>query len=904
MGRDDRSGVEFRGSAGPAAPTAEESGPSAGEERDGGPPPPRALVISALALAVATVAGWLRIGGVETYQGLTWILTLVPPFLLSYYRGWRGAMIALGGGMAALTGVEVGVVLLSGGTVAWGLYAATSVTLLVVSFGLALSSTLHRRARARAERRVALTTELAAAARTVSETVSLESRLERIAESARKLLDAEGAAVHLRSHEPADPERDTLPRVPTGAGKPAAVPVESDRRAPRRRDGPSGSSDGARTVSVGAGPEPPRAGHLAAPTVPLLDEAGTRIGALEVFLASGRELTGEDRAVLGQLGELASIAVVNARLYETLARSEARYRSLTDDVLDASAFGAVILDPGMSIEWLNRTAGCFFDLTRDEVLGEHHPTLMTGCLATLGVDSSVIQRLRTAWEENTEEIRFEFEIPAAETRGVRYLEHWSRPIERGLYAGGRIEHYTDVTSRREMKQVLVHRARHDDLTGLPNRRHFLDRVDRSLARARECARGNVRETTEDGFAILFLDLDRFKLINDTLGHPVGDKLLIAVARRLHSCVRQSDDAVARLGGDEFAILMEDVRRPQDTLRLAERIHEALEEPFAVLGRQLYVSASIGVALGGPEVEGPSALLRNADTAMYGAKERGGRSTRLFNDLMHQRLREKLDLETSLRAALASGDLELVYQPIVEIGSGRVHGLEALARWEHPERGEIPPEKFVPIAENTGQIGPLGDWVLETACRNLRAWSALAPDDPPLFLSVNVSPRQLADPFLADRISGLLELNGVAPERLVLEITEGALVADPAVGRETLESLKSIGVRLSVDDFGTGYSSLESLRRLPVDMLKIDKGFADADPASARIVRAVVELARGLEMTVVAEGVEDGDYLATVRDLECDFGQGYFFSHPLPEEGVEPFFSERRRSRAAAGEQAG
>ncbi|HEX7150237.1 MAG TPA: EAL domain-containing protein [Thermoanaerobaculia bacterium] len=427
---------------------------------------------------------------------------------------------------------------------------------------------------------------------------------------------------------------------------------------------------------------------------------------------------------------------------------------------------------------------------------------------------------------------------------------------------------TDVTERKVAVQRLMHDAFHDALTQLPNRALFLDR----LARAVELGRRH----PEALFAVLFLDLDRFKIVNDSLGHLLGDELLIAVAQRLSAMVRSSD-TVARLGGDEFAMLLDGIDREADAVRAARRIQDELLVPFRIGGHEIFTTVSIGIALSTTGYSDPQDVLRDADIAMYRAKARGKARHEVFDTAMHERTVELLRFETDLRRAIDRGELRVHYQPLIDLRSGRVAGMEALLRWQ---RGEtlISAESIISTAEETGLIVQIGEWVLRESLRQAREWEGLD-------MHVNLSPRQLLQPDFVERIAAAVAESGVAPERLHLEVTESLLIDNADAAAELLRALRDIRVRLSLDDFGTGYSSLSSLRQFPFDMLKIDRSFLlDADAARAdEIVRTVASLARALGMDVTVEGIETAEHAERMRGLDITYAQGYYFARPLPPE---------------------
>jgi len=427
----------------------------------------------------------------------------------------------------------------------------------------------------------------------------------------------------------------------------------------------------------------------------------------------------------------------------------------------------------------------------------------------------------------------------------------------------------DLAERKALEQKLTFQAFHDPLTRLANRSLFRERVEHTLD----------RRTLADT-AVLFIDLDNFKTINDSLGHAAGDHVLVETAHRVRSCLR-TEDTAARLGGDEFAVLLEDADVTA-AARVAERIRVALGTPFWVLGQEVYISASIGIAV---RRDGDTAgeLLRNADVAMYTAKSKGKACFEIFEPAMHDAVVARLGLEAELRRAVERQEFVVHYQPIVKLDSGEVIGAEALVRWQHPTRGLVPPLEFIPLAEETGLIVPLGSWILRQACRQLAEWQRLRGGGEPFVMNVNLSSRQLVREAIADEVAAAVDDSGIRASWLVLEVTETVLMADPEVAAKALASIRDLGVRVALDDFGSGYSSLSHLRRFPIDIVKIDKSFVDDvahEGAESAIARGIIELGRAMRIQTVAEGIEVDEQAEVLRTLGCELGQGFFFARPL------------------------
>jgi diguanylate cyclase (GGDEF)-like protein/PAS domain S-box-containing protein len=440
----------------------------------------------------------------------------------------------------------------------------------------------------------------------------------------------------------------------------------------------------------------------------------------------------------------------------------------------------------------------------------------------------------------------------------------------------------DITQRKHFEEQLERQAFFDPLTQMPNRALFMNRLQHLFHRARRSTEGGTL------FAVLYLDVDRFKGINDGLGHQAGDELLKEVARRLEKCIRPSD-TLARLGGDEFVALLEDIHSEVDATRVADRINKDLGTPFELNDQEVYATVSVGIALSSSRYERPEDMLRDADTAMYRAKANGRSRHQVFDVDMHQRAVSLLKLETDLRRAIERGELMAYYQPIVDLETQTLRGFEALARWRHPTRGMVMPDVFIPVAEETGLIGSIGDWMLAEACRQMRAWQLRYPRDPALHISVNVSTRQLAQANVPEQVRRILNETGLDPTSLTLEITESALMQNLSTSAMVMQKLHAMSVRLHIDDFGTGYSSLSYLQNFPIHTLKVDKSFVTRmgeAPNQGEIVRAIVSLAQNLGMEVTAEGVETADQAATLQGLNCTSAQGFLFSRPVPPEEAE------------------
>ncbi len=461
-------------------------------------------------------------------------------------------------------------------------------------------------------------------------------------------------------------------------------------------------------------------------------------------------------------------------------------------------------------------------------------------------------------------------------RGLAVRGEGGRPVR---MAGSQ----TDIHERHQAEQQLQHNAFHDTLTDLPNRALFMNHLQHALSRA--------KRHHDYVFAVLFLDLDGFKMINDSLGHLIGDRLLVGVAGRLQTCLR-SNDTIARFGGDEFCILLDSIREEGDAIRVAERIQRDLAQPFHLMdqsNQEVTVSSSIGIVLSTGDYEQPAQLLRDADTALYRAKEHGRSRYEMFDTEMHLKVVERLNLETELRRAIERHEFVVHYQPIVALESGRIVGFEALARWQSPERGLVSPAEFIPVAEETGLIVPMDRGVLLVACLQLAQWQEAFPGELPLFMSVNLSTKHFAQPGLVEQVTQTMQQTGITPHSLKLEITESAIMQNPETVPDKLQQLRQLQVQLSMDDFGTGYSSLSYLHRFPLDTLKIDRSFISRlgqQGENSAIVQTIIALAHHLKIDVVAEGVETREQATQLKAMGCEYAQGYVFSKPVNAEAAQ------------------
>lgn len=556
-----------------------------------------------------------------------------------------------------------------------------------------------------------------------------------------------------------------------------------------------------------------------------------------------------------------------------------RFRS----AFDHSAIGMALVSPEGRWLQVNRALCALLGYSEPELMAKDYLTIThPDDLAT--ALTNIRQLLKGKIPSYQTEKRY------VHKQGHEVWVSWNASLARDEYTGSAhlIFQIQDITDRKRAEERLLHDAFHDSLTGLPNRALFMDHLKMAIARTE---RNQSRR-----FAVLYLDLDRFKIVNDSLGHMIGDQLLMGIAKKLQNCMRPAD-TIARLGGDEFTILVEDVNDESEVVYVAERLQHELSAPFTLSGREVFTTVSIGIALNSKDSAKAEEILRDADTAMYRAKMRGKARYEIFDVAMHAQAVKLLQLETDLRLALERGEFRVQYQPIISLDTFNLSGFEALVRWNHPQHGPISPVDFIPVAEETGLIIPLGEWVLREACHQMKLWHEKFPSTKPPFMSVNLSVKQFNQPELIQKIATIIRETGLAPQSLKLEITESAVSEKIETAAEMMGQLRAIGVKLSMDDFGTGYSSLSHLHRFPLDTLKIDRSFISLmqdNDENMEIVRTIVGLARNLGMDLVAEGVETYDQIAILRKLGCEYGQGYFFSTPIDAEDATEFIAEYSR----------
>ena len=594
---------------------------------------------------------------------------------------------------------------------------------------------------------------------------------------------------------------------------------------------------------------------------------------------------------------MSAVGMASWRLNEALLRnvSEGKVElsealSLLTATLDATADGIVVItDEGRIASWNQR----FIDMwgVPNALLANGARSDLISYVAQLLVDPvPFLEQARQVAPDRDADSHDLLEL-----RDGRYFQRFSTPHRIDGAVRGRVWSIRDVTEQHRLETELSHQAFHDSLTTLANQALFRNRVDHALARA---------SRQKPTLAVLFLDLDGFKRVNDSLGHKVGDDLLVAVAERLQGALRTADTA-ARLGGDEFAVLLEDLTTEDEAVRTAERLAGTLQRPFRLAGRELVVRASIGIAFSVHGMDSDQ-LLRNADLAMYSAKRQRKGGYEIYVAGMHATAVERLEMEEELRRGVGRDELVVLYQPIVAAATGRLSAVEALVRWDHPTRGRLAPDSFIGLAEETGLIQEVGRYVLGVACRQARAWQLAHPEAAELGVSVNVSPRQLYHDDIVSEVEEALAASGLAARHLTLELTETAMMEDTSTAMDRLRELKALGVRLAIDDFGTGYSSLSYLERFPVDVLKIDRSFVSSigtPGGEASLASAIISLARSLHLDAVAEGVETGEQASFLASLGCDFSQGFYFSRPVAAEVVARLLSEPKAELIASHQSA-
>jgi diguanylate cyclase (GGDEF)-like protein len=480
-----------------------------------------------------------------------------------------------------------------------------------------------------------------------------------------------------------------------------------------------------------------------------------------------------------------------------------------------------------------------------------------------------------------------FEIEFQQT--TQGINQWCHLIHNPLPSKGFVRTYSDITTRKKADEQHMYDAFHDPLTGLPNRALFMDRLQHVITASQ-------RRLGASNYAVFFLDLDRFKIINDSHGHTIGDQLLVVVGRKLADCIRPGD-TIARLGGDEFALLLQNINDSTYTVNVAERIREKLAAPLDIKGHKIFTSISIGIALGSEGYERPEQVLRDADIAMYEAKGRGNASYEIFDIKLHANILDRIKLVADLRGAVDNKELSLYYQPIIDLNTQQLTGFEALVRWNHPTRGLIYPMEFIPLAEEHGLIYQIGAWILHEACRELKLLQVQHPAQPPLNMSINISSRQFSQQDLVGVLSGFLTETGVDPHSLILEITESMIMENVDAAMETMNRLRGMGIQLHIDDFGTGHSSLSYLQLFPISALKIDRSFINkltANGENQEIITHIVALAKSLNFDVIAEGVEMEHQLAKIKNLHCGYGQGFFFARPMAFKAIDAWMQEQKR----------
>ena len=598
---------------------------------------------------------------------------------------------------------------------------------------------------------------------------------------------------------------------------------------------------------------------LFSPLVARDDEGGALV------INTEQPLSRDELESLQSLATHISLALESAALTEDLHRrkSETRFRSLVAHASDL----ITVLDADGVVNYQSPSIERVLGYTVEETEGRRFDRLLAEG------DRPRLAQILDGHTDGLDTIAIECSLRHADGRWLQFEVHSTDLLE-DEHVGGLVLNSRDISERKAFEDQLSHQAFHDPVTGLANRALFADRVGHSLV-------GTRRSGAQ--VAVMFVDLDDFKTVNDSLGHQAGDTVLVEVARRLESAVRPSD-TVARFGGDEFAILLDEVASTDEAAMVADRVLAGLEQPVALDGKEVYARASIGICMSDEDLRAQDAeeFLRNADLAMYMAKRDSKGSYRLFEPTMHERVVERLELRAELQRALELGQFEVYYQPVVHLDHRGDYGVEALLRWNHPDRGQIAPVNFIPLAEETGLIVPIGRWVIFEACKQGAVLHQRFARKPPLTMSVNLSVKQLQSDTIVTDVREALRVTGIEPSSLVLEITETVMMADPDTASAQLADLKSLGVRIAMDDFGTGYSSLSYLSRLPVDILKMDRSFLATGNTDSGLAAAIIAIGERLGLEVVAEGIEEPEQIGTLRDLGCELGQGFLFARPMPQ----------------------
>ena len=538
-------------------------------------------------------------------------------------------------------------------------------------------------------------------------------------------------------------------------------------------------------------------------------------------------------------------------------------------VLDNMTEAMVVIGPNHKVLAFNKKIEELFPLPQGTIqIGRDIRDILTVWADSTGQTQDMLQRTIQNLDLAT---RYEVELQVM----VNGLTRWCLMTQTPLPSKGFVMTFTDVTKRKKTDEEYSHHIFHDPLTGLPNRALFIDRLQHVITASQ-------RRPGKVNYAVFFLDLDRFKIINDSFGHTMGDLLLVAVGRKLADCIRPGD-SVARLGGDEFAILLENISEPTYCVKVAERILEKLTQPLNIKGHEVFTSVSIGIALGSDSYERSEQVLRDADIAMYEAKGRENASFEIFDKKLHANVLDRLQLVSDLRGAISRKELMLYYQPIIDLNTKKMTGFEALVRWNHTTRGLIYPMEFIPLAEDHGLIYQIGAWILHEACSQLKLLQTRYPAQPPLNMSINISNAQFSQQDLVSMLSGLISETGIDPSTLILEITESMIMKNMDAALNTMKQLRNMGIQLHIDDFGTGHSSLSYLQLFPVTALKIDRSFINRLSISGEnqeIITYMVSLAKSLNMDIIAEGVEMEHQLHKIQDLHCGYGQGFLFARPM------------------------